>query len=149
MRLQSDVKAIAWDWKRAPSATLAEVGDPTAPGGPRWALCVRDAAGAMILREEITAGGTCGDEPCWRHVDDDTLAYADDGGGIASIRLTPTGRTGSRGTVTARGPSLFDALPPQTPFTVQLEGTAGACWSATFDASSIRMRGRRLTARTR
>jgi hypothetical protein len=104
----------------------------------------------MVLHEEVAAGSACGAKPCWRHVDADGLAYVDeDGSGITGIRLTPSGRSGSRGIVTASGPTLFDVLPPQTPFTVQLEATTGACWSATFDASDVRVRGRRLNGRTR
>ena len=54
MRLESDRQVAGVGVKRGPSATMADVGDPTSTDGPRYALCVRDGSGTLILRDEIS-----------------------------------------------------------------------------------------------
>ena len=124
------------------------LGDPRLPGGTRYALCVRDGAGALVFRAELPtcAGGT----GCWRTTPGRGLSYRATGAGVRALAITSGGPNGVGITATARGRDVVTTpLPPALPLVVQLEADTGACWMTELDASTVATSGsRRFKAAT-
>lgn len=143
---------FAWLWSRGLTALpLSELGDPRAPSGTRYALCLYDQEAGqsrLVATAVIEAGGFCGGRPCWAALGQSGFAFKDRSGnsdGIAQLRL----KSGAAGRSSVKIKAQGDALPlpasvsstrtlRQDPAViVQLHSrNPDVCWSTTFTTAS-------------
>jgi hypothetical protein len=128
--------SVSWKWSRGSATTLADFGDPTTTEG--YVLCIYDAAPGVDFAASAPAGGACKNgKPCWK-------ASGTKGFKYGNAELTPEGvqkltlLSGADGKAkigfTGKGePLRMPALDGLTfPLIVQLQGTHGECWAATY-----------------
>ena len=140
VRARSKSQSLVWTSRRGSPTSLQELGDPRRPGGTRYALCVVDGAGALLLHADLPAGGSCDGRACWRTQAGKGFDFesAGSGTGLRSLLITSTGKAGPRIVARASGRTLLgQALPLAPPLTIQLEADTGACWSAKFGAGDV------------
>jgi hypothetical protein len=139
IRVGAARQTVTWAWRHGPALPVAALGDPTTPGGPAYALCIRDGDGTLVFRAEVAAGGTCASRPCWRALGTRGFAYKNARASEAptALRVVAGGRAGSQTSVAIKGAAIFPKLPPALPLTAQLESGDGACWTSTIDASHV------------
>jgi ELWxxDGT repeat protein/cysteine-rich repeat protein len=141
-----DRDSLEWTWNSAAPLTRADLGDPAAPGGTGYALCVYDGVSNLVADAEIPAGGLCGvaaAKPCWQRTVggwryDDRRGTRD---GIRHVQLKErrgNGRAFIK--VSGKGVRLDDpALPLRQPVTVQFHRTdSNACWQSSYTAPAVR-----------
>jgi hypothetical protein len=109
-------------------------------------------AGALLMENRISAGGTCGTKPCWKALGDPPSSkgyrYKNNARtphGIQKMVLKPgpDGKAkvvikGGQDHVFTGGPGA-PPLPLPLPVTVQLQNRSGECWQATYDAAGVRV----------
>jgi hypothetical protein len=116
-------------------------------------LCMYDAssaAGALLMENQIPAGGTCGTKPCWKALGNPpgSKGYryknkARTPHGILKLVLKPGAEGKSKAIVKGGQDRVFSAapgappLPLPLPVTVQLQNRSGECWQATFDTGGV------------
>jgi hypothetical protein len=137
---------LVWQWPRGQATDLADFGDPLT--NTAFALCVYDASAATqpIASAISTAQGVCRNGVlCWIALSNaPVLRYFDgnlssDGLQQIQLRAGPDGK--ARIGVRAKGERL--TLPPTpltAPVTVQLQSSAGSCFTATYQ-SAIKVNG--------
>jgi hypothetical protein len=137
--------SLTWLWTKGEATSSAELGDPFT--GAAYAFCIYDgsAASQPLLAIESTAAGLCRQAPCWKPYNGNVIEYFDYGhvaGGLERIRLVPGDFGKARVMVRALGVNLdLPPLPLAAGVTVQLQGTHGTCWSATYTSAGIRKNG--------
>lgn len=134
---------LVWRWTRGDAVALAELGDPVG-GATSFALCLYDTTGGTPSLAHppivVPGGGTCRGKPCWKALGTSGVKRSDrdrapDGVESVVLRAGPAGKSSI--VLVARGASL---APPPLPFaqepavTVQLRGSNGACFGATYAA---------------
>jgi cysteine-rich repeat protein len=136
--------SLTWRWLKGEATSKEEFGDPFTDTS--YALCVYDSSplnSQPLIATIVPPGGTCGPAaiPCWTEMSGagPPLRYFDGGrarGGIVQIHLKPGKNAGqTRVTLGARGPTLgLPATPLTPPVTVQLQGSHGECFTATYEA---------------
>jgi len=131
---------IVWKWRRGQTTTRADFGDPEHLHG--YALCIYDAQGGLLFHGTVPSGGTCNGRPCWRPTGAgfryrNGAALPD---GLTKVVLKP-GSNGSAGAIVkGRGEPLdLPSMPITPPITVQLQEESGPCWTATYEASGVRV----------
>ena len=114
----------------------SDLGDPTDPSGPRYALCVRD--GTRLLYTALALpGDRCLSGTCWRALPGLGFRYrgpSHAAGAIKSLKVVAGPNSQVR--ASANG-SLAGLLPVTEPLVVQLESDTGACWSTTFVGAQV------------
>lgn len=145
-RSPDDGDRVTWRFRGGPSW----VGNPQLDTG--LALCLYPPAAAPpVLLGGALPAGLCEGKPCWdgapggfKYKDRQTYVS-----GTERIALTSSPRGGTRVALRGRGPVLDspDLTSLATPFVVQLQGTHGTCWGASFPAAGVRRQdGERLVA---
>lgn len=134
---------LVWRWTRGDAVALAELGDPVG-GATSFALCLYDTTGGTPSLAHppivVPGGGACRGKPCWKALGTSGVKRSDrdrapDGVESVVLRAGPAGKSSI--VLVARGASL---APPPLPFaqepavTVQLRGSNGACFGATYAA---------------
>ncbi len=139
----SDTKdALVWKWLGGTATLKAEFGDPTATTSYR--LCVYDgsARAQPILSAAAPSAGACAGKPCWtertsgfRYVDKNLTSN-----GLSRVQMVAGGD--GRARIVLKGKGVGLAMPSplaiESPVTVQLRNSEGACWEATYDTPAIR-----------
>jgi len=129
---------LIWKWVAGQATTLGDFGDPST--GDSFRLCVYDDAGASLpLRAAVLGGGTCSGRPCWK-ADGNGYRYVEKTAltdGVAKLVLKSGGAGEAKVVLKAKGDRMregfSDFLPLGPPVRVQLVGSAGTCWEATYD----------------
>ncbi len=128
---------LLWKWLKGAATAKSDFGDPTTTTGYR--LCVYDGDATLIATAAIPAAGTCNTaspRPCWRasasgyrYVDRDLTPD-----GIQQLILKAGAGGKAQIVLKGRGDSLpMPTLPiSQLPVRVQLVGSNGACFEATY-----------------
>lgn len=122
---------LAWKWKG--TSTVADFGNPV--GATSLLLCAY-ANESLALSARVPAGGTCGSKPCWKTAGTKGFGYRNPArlpAGIltAKLKAAPSGSA----SIAMKGKGALLAMPPLplgTPVVVQLQGSNGTCWTATF-----------------
>lgn len=127
---------VLWKWSKGSATMTSDFGTPTTKTG--YALCVYKGGPGLALTSGAVAGGTCKNgKPCWKASGAKGFKYGD-------ADLTPQGaqkltlQSGVDGKAkiafAGKGPLLhMPALDALTfPLVVQLQGTHGECWAATY-----------------
>jgi hypothetical protein len=138
--------ALVWQWPKGQATDVADFGEPLT--NTAFALCVYDDSGATqpIASAISTAQGPCRKGvPCWAALSNGpTLRYFDGdlwSDGLQQIQLRAGGDGQTRIGVRAKGERLtLPATPLTPPVTVQLQSSAGACFTATYQ-SAIKTNG--------
>jgi cysteine-rich repeat protein len=141
---------LSWTWRRGEATPPAAFGDPLATDD--YALCIFGGGSepALLLRASASPAGVCDGGSCWWRHGAAGFRYRDRTApdGLTSIALDPGANGRARVRVQGRGNSLALApLPVVLPLTVQLQSRAGACWEATYPATSVSQDARRLRGR--
>jgi hypothetical protein len=127
---------VAWKWK---ATGAIDLGDPLA--STEYAICVYDgsAAAQPVLSSGIPPGRVCGTRPCWtaRATGYKYTNRTGDPDGITTLRMA-SGASGSPSiALKGKGATLPPlALPYAVPITVQLQGSHGECWQASYTAAT-------------
>jgi len=130
---------IGWRWHGASGG--AGFGDPTTTTS--YALCVYDAANALVASALAPAGASCGKHACWAKTKTG-FRYADRRAatGVRALALATRGDETTCALVGGGSRTGVPATAAQTtPLTVQLVNGDGTCWTARF--GSARKRGDR------
>ncbi len=130
---------MLWKWSKGSATATPDFGAPTTTTG--FALCLYDGGPGLALTASAPAGGACKNgKPCWKASGAKGFRYGD-------ADLTPQGiqkltlQAGENGKAkigfAGKGPLLrMPALATLAfPLVVQLQGTHGECWSATYVSS--------------
>lgn len=138
---------LAWKWKRG-TIDAGSLGDPSVDGGTAYALCVYNGA-SLAMSANLPAGSACGSSTsCWK-IRDGRYSYSrqdatPDGVSKAGLRAGRAGRDsvqvkGRYSVLAVPDPVLPDAMfDPAPGIAVQVVNSEGACWGASYDASTIR-----------
>jgi hypothetical protein len=153
MKDRSGRDLLTWQWAKGAATTAADFGDPLA--ATTYELCVYDevaSAPRLVLSTLVPAGGVCSGRPCWKRTQKG-FRFADRdrspeglsrlvlrAGAAGKARIVAKGRGGA-----LRLPALPLALDPRV--TVQLGGSDGACWEATY-GQALANEPRRFRARS-
>jgi len=132
-----DDQRITWSWRHGQATALADLGDPTTPGGPAYELCLYDrTAGGpgLILGDPL---GALAGMPGWRAVKTGFRFRAPAGSTNAEILKSLALNAGADGkasaAATGRGHFGFVLPLAQSPsVTAQLVATNGSCWTSDF-----------------
>ncbi len=131
---------LVWRWPRGEATDLDEFGDPLT--NDAVALCIYDASvSAQPIATAISpAQGPCRKGTlCWTRLSGPVLRYFDGdeaNDGLQQIYLRAGGPGRTRIGVRGKGPKLTLPSPPlTTPVTVQLQSSAGACFTATYQSA--------------
>ena len=128
---------IVWKWTKGAATTLGELGDPL--GDDAYALCFYAPSDTLLSGSVIPSGGLCRGAPCWAALGGKGFKYVDkDGtsGGVAKASLVAGAAAKAKIVVKAKGGAVtLPALPVSLPLRVQLQGTNGQCWGATYEAA--------------
>ncbi len=135
--------ALQWKWNDGGATTPPQLGSPDSSS--RYVLCVyAKTAGSVrpVLEEDIPAGQTCDEVPCWTPRGDG-FKYKDsrnDHGSVKTLRIEPGAAGDASLQVKASGPTVGPPSLPldlSTPAKVQLLNLeTGACWESTFSTAS-------------
>lgn len=138
-----------WSWTHGAATTPADLGNPLGDDG--YAVCVYDGS-ATLFGAAAPAAGMCGSTTCWhalgRGFGDKGIKYGDverTPDGLAKILVQPGSNGRAKLSVTGRGSSLplpSSTAPLPLPLRVQLQGSHGQCWEATFASASTNAGGR-------
>ncbi|HYB98708.1 MAG TPA: hypothetical protein VEC57_06185 [Candidatus Limnocylindrales bacterium] len=125
---------LSWKWSAGQAIAVEDLGDPAS--STAYALCIYDAAEALVSTALAPAGGTCGGVDCWR-MSASTLRYYDrelTPGGLRKLTLKAGEDAQARMVVSGEGDNLaLPDLPVNAfPLTVQLQSSDGPCWEAVF-----------------
>jgi hypothetical protein len=137
---------LVWKWNRWPDTPAGSFGDPMTTES--YTVCVfhdLDGAPGLVYRTDVGPGGTCGTASCWRAVGPPAepvgYKYVDKPGtsdGMVKISLKSAEGRPARIGLRGKGANLPEAeLPLTMPVAVQLQTTAGECWSSEFAASGL------------
>lgn len=138
---------LSWKWKKG-TIDAGTLGDPDTDGGTRYALCVYNGED-LAMSANMVSGIACGaTSSCWT-VREGSLRYSRTDAtpeGVSSA-LVRGGRSG-RDSVLVKGRysvlrvpdpvlagAMFDPIPGVT---VQMTGSEGQCWGASYDSAAIR-----------
>ena len=134
---------LVWRWIKGEATSLSELGDPRAPGGTTYSLCVYDAIAAvpaLVLQAIVPPGGTCNRGPCWKAAGKNGYKYLDkdlSAGGIHKLLLKSGSAGKAKIVVTGKGTNL--QMPPlplrqDHRVIVQIKNTTGGgeCWQAVY-----------------
>jgi hypothetical protein len=137
--LDSSDKLI-WRWPRGEATNLDEFGDPLT--NDAVALCIYDGSAAPqpIATLISPAQGPCRKGIlCWTRLSGPVIRYYDGAvvnDGLQQIYLRAGGPGRTRILVRGKGEKLtLPSLPLTTPVTVQLQSSAGTCFTATYQSS--------------
>lgn len=130
---------LSWSFRGA-TVDPADLGDPRVD--TRFALCLYASTPASL---EVPAGSLCDGDPCWRGLGGppaskgfrylDPAAATD---GVSRMLLRPGNLQQGRINLDGRGAQLtLPALPIGLPLRVQVQGSNGSCFEATFSAASV------------
>lgn len=123
-----------WKWTKG-HARVDDFSDPLT-GDTNYALCVYDD-GVLRMSPAISAGGTCGNRPCWSRQGDSSLKYRNASGnadGITLARMKP-GSSNGKIMVKGKGVALPFPVGDTANVTVQLIKNPGSgleCWESVF-----------------
>jgi cysteine-rich repeat protein len=129
-------------WRRGETTTILDYGNPTV--GTDYSVCVYQEVGGildLVYRATAQAGGTCGDDACWkangfRGFTYKNRAQTPSGIGIVKLRVGSSGRASVRVKGTGDGlnvPFFFAGdAGLATPVTVQVRTPDAACFEASF-----------------
>src|SRR5262249_27522317 len=133
----SDAKdQVAWKWSKGSATATPDFGAPMSTTG--YALCLYQAGPALALTASAPAGGVCKKgKPCWKAGGTKGFKYDNANlipQGIQKLTLQAGADGKAKIGVTGKGPLLhMPALATLTfPLVVQLQGTHGECWTATY-----------------
>jgi hypothetical protein len=141
---------------RGPALSQTDLGDPLAPGGTAYTLCIYDQAGGLAARLDVSrAGDACGSAACWSSIGGAPPsgkgyryrdpASASDGmrsmtlksGGAGTSKLIAKGRNAANLGQTQLPTGIAAALGGSTQATVQVHGSdLSQCFSVTLDTVS-------------
>jgi YVTN family beta-propeller protein/cysteine-rich repeat protein len=135
-----DDQRITWSWRHGQATALADLGDPTIPGGPTYELCLYDrTAGVpgLILGDPL---GVLAGMPGWKGTKKGFRFRAPTGSTNAEILKSLALNAGADGkasaAATGRGHFGFDLPLDQSPsVTAQLVATNGSCWTSEFHSA--------------
>jgi hypothetical protein len=133
-----------WRFLKGPLASGVDFGDPF--NTDSYAVCLYDGSAnpQPLYAAPVPAGGACGHVPCWKEVGTaGGVDYYDPKAqwvqGLTEIRLLPGPAGRSKALVRGRGTRLTLPDPPLTaPVTLQLQGSHGQCWSATYSTQIMK-----------
>jgi hypothetical protein len=129
-----------WKWVAGEATALGDFGDPVS--GDSFKLCVYDDQPPVLrTKAAVLGGGTCAGLPCWKALGDGhryvEKSALDDG--VSKLVLKSGGAGQAKVVLKGKGARLLEGLyddvllPLVAPVRVQLVGSAGACWEATYD----------------
>ncbi len=128
---------LLWKWRKGAATSPADVGDPLT--STHFDLCLYDGTPALVASALVPAGGSCNGRPCWKAVATGFVYARKDAlpNGITKLDVRSGADGSARITLNGKGDPL--ALPPLPivafPFMVELHGSTGACWSASYSSS--------------
>jgi len=130
--------SLVWQWPKGEATALLDFGDPLT--NDAVALCVYDASVATqpVASTISTAQGTCRNGVlCWLPLSNGSVLRYFDGNlssdGLQQIFLRAGADGQARISVRAKGERLtLPATPLTAPVTVQLQSSAGSCFTATY-----------------
>jgi hypothetical protein len=133
--------AVSWKWSKGSDTALADFGDPTTTEG--YVLCIYDAAPGLDFAASAPAGGACKNgKPCWKASGTKGFKYGDaertpEGVQKLTLQSGPAGKAkiGFTGKAEPLQMPALDGL--IFPLVVQLQGTHGECWAATYAAPPL------------
>ncbi|MEN8159580.1 MAG: hypothetical protein ABFS41_05845 [Myxococcota bacterium] len=132
---------------KGPAIAPADFGDPSAPEGTRYSLCVFDEGGDRVAALQVDrAGDTCGAKPCWKVTEGKRAAYKDpaaSASGVRSIKLSAGDAGKSKISISAANNAkkgqdslptgIAESLSASTSVRVELHTSDAACFAATLD----------------
>lgn len=134
-------------WKKGPTLLADDFGDPLAPGGTAYTLCLFDESDALVGEATVDrAGMSCAGKDCWRALGPLGFLYKDkelsaDGAQLLRWKGGPDGRSQLLWKAKNDAPKGHDALPAplagalagSSRATMQIHATDGIpCFSATL-----------------
>ena len=128
--------ALVWNWTKGEATAIGDFGDPLT--NTAFAFCLYDASAAPqpVATAISLAQGPCGNVLCWVPASGTVLRYLDRArstDGLQQILLRAGGAGAARIGVRAKGSKLaLPALPLTAPVTVQLQSSAGECFTARY-----------------
>jgi hypothetical protein len=125
---------LAWKW-RWPSGQPANFGNPIMTDD--YALCVYDAADALVLRSDAPAGAICSGASCWAAKPGGSFVYRDPSGtpsGLVRLLLKTKPTGGAKLGLKGRGANLGVPSPAELdlPLRTQLHAGGSRCFEAAF-----------------
>jgi YVTN family beta-propeller protein/cysteine-rich repeat protein len=132
-----DDQRITWSWHHGQATALADLGDPTTPGGPAYELCLYDRTAGipgLVLGDPL---GALAGMPGWKATKTGFRFRAPAGSTNAEILKSLSLKAGADGkaSAAAAGRGHFGFVLPlnQSPsVTAQLVATNGSCWTSEF-----------------
>jgi hypothetical protein len=129
---------LVWKWLKGPALLQADFGDPV-NGSTAFRLCIYDSAG-LVSQLNVTAGGTCGSNPCWKALGTKGFKFKDAAlasDGLLTIIMKGGAAGKSKAIVKAKDGNLPIpglALDASTAVTVQLlrNDAASPCWEGVY-----------------
>jgi 6-phosphogluconolactonase (cycloisomerase 2 family) len=142
LRLGAAAPSFTWTWKSAATVLPGDFGSPATTD--HYALCLWDESGptpTLVMRSLAPAAQLCtASKGCWTP-SATGFNYRDRARtpeGLGSILLKAGAGDGARVKVVAgKGHLAAPSFPLPLPIRVQLQSSAGACFEATFSASSF------------
>ncbi len=128
--------SLSWKWSKGSETALVDFGDPTRADG--YALCIYSGGSNLVLTASAPPGGACKNgKPCWKASGTKGFKYADGEltpKGIQKVQLQAGASGKAKVAVGGKGALLpMPALETLAfPLVVQLQGTHGECWAATY-----------------
>jgi hypothetical protein len=129
-----------WKWLKGEVTDLAAFSDAL-NGAASYRVCLYDASASPQPRLDVgaSAGGLCGDAPCWRTTGTTGYRYKDKAGisaGLSVMKLKSGVEGKAKVIAKASGENLtLPELPLTIPVVVQLlvdDGLTSECWQSTF-----------------
>jgi hypothetical protein len=142
---------LVWQWPKGEATELGDFGDPFTDTA--FALCIYDgSANPQPLATVVsTAQGPCGNILCWMSLSGTVLRYYDPdraSDGLQQILLRAGDEGAARIGVRAKGENLaLPATPLTPPVTVQMQSSAGECFTATYLSQIAKNSGGQFRAR--
>jgi hypothetical protein len=138
--LTSTTDSLTWTWTSSGVVAESDLGDPLHTSD--YTLCIMDSAGNALdlwARPEVSAGGTCGEAPCWLVRALGGYKFRDPASnpdGVSTLSLRPGLAGKGKMKVLGQGPNLhMPALGLTTPVIVRLKrDDAPTCWESRFSA---------------
>jgi len=129
-----------WKWLKGEATDLAAFSDAVG-GAASYRVCLYDASASPQPRLDVgaSAGGMCGEAPCWQATGTTGYRYKDKAGvsdGLSVMKLKSGVAGKAKVIAKAKGESLtLPGLPLTIPVVVQLlvdDGLTSDCWQSTF-----------------
>ena len=142
---------LVWQWAKGEATAADDFGDPFS--NTAYALCAYDGSLSTqpIVSAISPAQGSCGQRLCWQPLTGGFAFYQDrsrTSDGLEQIRLKAGAAGSARVGVRGAGPKLsLPATPLTPPVVVQLQGSNGECWSATYSSTILANGGGLVRAR--